>query len=100
MLADSTALQPLPAGVTIPKVYQAFMTFVLGHCKAYFAANVPAGEELWTRLESTDAIRISLAHPNGWGLGAWRLLVAQLTSRGSAGRAQARGHRLGQDRQP
>ncbi|EJD39199.1 hypothetical protein AURDEDRAFT_171787 [Auricularia subglabra TFB-10046 SS5] len=56
---------PLPAGVTINRVYEDFLRFAFGHARDYFKTYYTDGARLWERLQSS--FDLVFAIPNGWG---------------------------------
>jgi hypothetical protein len=59
-------IPPLPAGITIERVYADLMQYLMENTKRFFEATNPNGREIWARLRNT--IVIVLATPNGWDI--------------------------------
>ncbi|KAF8311672.1 uncharacterized protein EI90DRAFT_3138173 [Cantharellus anzutake] len=59
------ALDPLPYGVTLLKIYTDFFTYLFDHARHAFCDRVPDGEFVWSRC--SEKVEIVITHPNGWG---------------------------------
>jgi hypothetical protein len=59
-------IPPLPADVTIERVYADMMGYLMKHTQRFFEATTPNGAEIWTRVR--DTITIVLATPNAWDI--------------------------------
>lgn len=55
---------PLPANVTLEKVYTDFLRFTFDHAKQYFQTSTLDGNLLWDRLGRS--FELVFAIPNGW----------------------------------
>jgi hypothetical protein len=63
---ENPHIPPLPAGVTIERVYADMMRYLMENTKKFFVANTVDGEATWARLRGD--IVILLATPNGWDI--------------------------------
>ena len=59
-------IPPLPAGITVERVYADLMKYLMEHTQRFFETVTPNGERIWARLR--DTIVIVLATPNGWDI--------------------------------
>ncbi|KIM20667.1 hypothetical protein M408DRAFT_333876, partial [Serendipita vermifera MAFF 305830] len=59
-------IPPLPAGVTIERVYTDIMRYLMDNTRIFFETTTPNGAEIWERLR--DTIVVVLATPNEWGI--------------------------------
>jgi hypothetical protein len=59
-------IPPLPAGVTIERVYADLMHYLMEHTQQFFEKTIVEGRDIWRRLR--DTITILLATPNGWDI--------------------------------
>ncbi|KAG8747460.1 hypothetical protein FRC12_014070, partial [Ceratobasidium sp. 428] len=84
----NVAVQPLPDGIPLEKIYADFMIYLMQHTQATFESHVVEGAKCWKELR--DDMTIVLAHPNGWTIQEQNLLrqaaiAAEYTT-------EARGH--------
>ncbi|KIM20154.1 hypothetical protein M408DRAFT_148427 [Serendipita vermifera MAFF 305830] len=70
MLKDDNSprfeVPPLPVGITIERIYEDLMRYLMENTRRFFEMTTPDGEEIWARLRDTAVI--VLATPNGWEL--------------------------------
>lgn len=59
-------IPPLPTGVTLERVYEDIMRYLMKNAQKFFEMTIPNGAAIWSRL--CDAIVIVLATPNEWGV--------------------------------
>ncbi|KIM20662.1 hypothetical protein M408DRAFT_125118 [Serendipita vermifera MAFF 305830] len=59
-------IPPLPAGVTIERVYADLMQYLMEHTQNFFEKTIPNGPQIWARARGT--ITVVLATPNGWDI--------------------------------
>ncbi|KAG8846504.1 hypothetical protein FRB91_000722 [Serendipita sp. 411] len=59
-------IPPLPASVTLQRVYVDIMKYLLDHTKQFFEGHVSNGESIWRRLR--HRMEFVLATPNGWDI--------------------------------
>jgi hypothetical protein len=62
--APKFEVPPLPAGVTIERVYADMMRYLMEHARSFFETSPTKGPEIWARLR--DTMVIVLATPNEW----------------------------------
>jgi hypothetical protein len=70
-MTDSTTspefeIPPLPAGVTIERVYADLMKYLMENTRQFFEKTTADGKDIWARVR--DTIVIVLATPNGWDM--------------------------------
>jgi hypothetical protein len=61
---DASEIPPLPAGLSITKIYADMLRWLVEHTKHFFRTHTIDGEQIWQRLGSQ--VTIVLAIPNGW----------------------------------
>ncbi|KIM23517.1 hypothetical protein M408DRAFT_262970 [Serendipita vermifera MAFF 305830] len=59
-------IPPLPLGISIERVYEDLMRYLMENTKRFFGMTTPGGEAIWARLKNTMVIM--LATPNGWDI--------------------------------
>jgi hypothetical protein len=59
-------IPPLPAGITVERVYADLMKYLMDNTKLFFERTTEGGPDIWARLRET--IVIVLATPNGWDI--------------------------------
>ncbi|KAF8606749.1 hypothetical protein BDV93DRAFT_488634 [Ceratobasidium sp. AG-I] len=59
-------LDPLPAGVSLRRVYADFLGYLLKHTQEFFEDRIIDGKQIWESYKAT--MEVVIAHPNGWGI--------------------------------
>jgi molecular chaperone DnaK (HSP70) len=60
------AIEALPNGVTLMKIYVDFMCYLLKHTKTFFEEHVSQGKSVWEQY--FPSMKVVIAHPNGWNV--------------------------------
>ncbi|QRV86967.1 heat shock protein 70 kDa 12A [Ceratobasidium sp. AG-Ba] len=58
--------EPLPEGISLSKIYQDFLVYLMKHTRQFFEYRVTEGKRIWADYGENK--HIVLSHPNGWGI--------------------------------
>jgi hypothetical protein len=64
--SEGFEIPPLPAGITVERVYADLMKYLMENTRRFFERTTPNGAQIWARVR--DTIVIVLATPNGWDI--------------------------------
>ncbi|KIM71932.1 hypothetical protein PILCRDRAFT_16599 [Piloderma croceum F 1598] len=81
------AMEDLPNGITLMKIYVDFFRYHLKHTEEYFGSHVLHGRSEWNR--HSPSMDVVIAHPNGWGVKEQDFLCGAAVTAGYATAANA-----------
>ncbi|CAE6454000.1 unnamed protein product [Rhizoctonia solani] len=81
------ALDPLPSGVSLLRVYSDFLGYLIRHTQTFFEDRIIDGRLIWQKYRSN--MQFIIAHPNGWGIREQAFLRTAATNAGLVTNATA-----------
>jgi hypothetical protein len=64
--SEGFEIPPLPAGITVERVYADLMEYLMENTRRYFEGTTPNGAKIWARVR--DTIVVVLPTPNVWDI--------------------------------
>ncbi|GAB1520866.1 hypothetical protein RhiTH_003955 [Rhizoctonia solani] len=81
------ALDPLPPGVSLLRVYSDFLGYLIRHTQTFFEDRIIDGRLIWQKHR--PSMQFIIAHPNGWGIREQAFLRTAATNAGLVTNATA-----------
>ncbi|CAE6485509.1 unnamed protein product [Rhizoctonia solani] len=74
------ALDPLPPGISLLRVYSDFLGYLIRHTQTFFEDRIIDGKTIWQKYR--PKMQFIIAHPNGWGIREQAFLRTAATNAG------------------
>ncbi|ELU36997.1 hypothetical protein AG1IA_08970 [Rhizoctonia solani AG-1 IA] len=81
------ALDPLPPGISLLRVYSDFLGYLIRHTQTFFEDRIIDGRLIWQKHR--PSMQFIIAHPNGWGIREQAFLRTAATNAGLVTNATA-----------